>query len=35
MFIGRVVIAALIILGIFAAAKFFNDASKKGNSNVR
>ncbi|QRI64877.1 hypothetical protein JQ506_07765 [Shinella sp. PSBB067] len=40
--IGRAVIAALIIIGIFAAAKFFNDAtntrsktSKKGTKHVR
>ncbi|QOV06085.1 putative membrane protein [Rhizobium phage Pasto] len=36
LFLGRVVIAALIIAGIFAFAKFFNDAAaaKKGNINV-
>lgn len=34
-FVGRVVIAAILILGILAIAKFLNDASKKGSSNVR
>lgn len=33
--VGRAVIAALIILGIYATTKFILDASKKGSSNVR
>lgn len=33
--IGRAVIALLILLGIYAALKFINDASKKGTTNVR
>jgi hypothetical protein len=33
--LGRAAIAALILLGIFAALKLINDASKKGTTNVR
>lgn len=33
--LGRAVIAALILLGIFAVLKFINDASKKGTTHVR
>jgi hypothetical protein len=33
--IGRFVIAALIIAGIYAAYKFVNDASKESKSNDR
>ena len=33
--LGRALIAALIIAGIFAFGKFILDASKKGTSHVR